>query len=135
MRGKLGLTGADDGDAALVAEVLDWLETSAQDHTNFFRALADGLAADADVDAPWAARWRARTGPESVDLIRRTAPAVIPRNHLVDAALRAGEGGDLEPMRALLDALALPYAEKPENAGFRMPASPEQAITRTFCGT
>lgn len=135
MRGKLGLLGLEDDDAALVAQVLDWLEQSGEDHANFFRRLATVLEEGGTMNAPWAERWRVRTGPESVRLIRRTAPAVFPRNHLVDAALRAGEAGDMAPIRALLEALAAPYDETRANAAFRLPATPEQVITQTFCGT
>lgn len=132
MWAKLGIVSDDE---TLLPEVLDWLEASGLDHSNFFRGLADALERGEVVEAPWAERWRGMTSGVSVALIRAAAPAVIARNHLVDAALRAGEAGDLAPARALLAALAAPYAETDANAAFRVPATPEQAIRQTFCGT
>jgi hypothetical protein len=35
----------------------------------------------------------------------------------------------------LVAALAAPYAATEANAAFRVPATPEQAISETFCGT
>lgn len=131
---KMGILGGEGADA-VVDSVLDWMESAGVDHTNFFRGLADALERGEAVDAPWAAQWRGLTGAESVAMIRAAAPAVIPRNHLVDAALRAGEAGDLAPVRALLGALAAPYAETPANAAFRVPATAGEAVTQTFCGT
>ena len=105
------------------------------DHTNFFRGLADALERGEAVDAPWGARWRGMTDAGSVTRIRAAAPAVIPRNHMVDAALKAGAAGDLAPLTALVAALSDPYVESEANAAFRVPARPEQAIRQTFCGT
>lgn len=130
MRDKLGVS-----DDALTGEVLNWLEASGVDHTNFFRGLADALERGEAVDAPWGARWRGMTDAGSVTRIRAAAPAVIPRNHMVDAALKAGAAGDLAPLTALVAALSDPYVESEANAAFRVPARPEQAIRQTFCGT
>ena len=79
------------------------------------RALfADPAAFDA-----WAARWRAALAaddrpPEAVAAaMDRVNPVYIPRNHLVEDALAAATGGDLEPFRRLLDVLARPFDERP----------------------
>jgi uncharacterized protein YdiU (UPF0061 family) len=130
MQAKLGL-GSDE----MVAEILNWLEESGADHTNFFRGLADALERGVAVEAPWGERWRGAVRGDAVSTIRAAAPAVVPRNHLVDAALKAGVAGDLGPLRALVAALAAPYEETQANAAFRVPAGPGEAITQTFCGT
>lgn len=130
MQAKLGL-----GSDALVGEILSWLEASGLDHGNFFRGLADALERGQAVEAPWGERWRGQTRSDAMALIRATAPAVVPRNHVVDAALKAGVAGDLGPVRALVAALADPYVETHGNAAYRLPAGPGEAITQTFCGT
>jgi len=128
-----GRGGGAEGCAALVAGVFDWLEGAGLDHNNFWRGLADGLESGGLPDAEWVAGWRAR-GPDAA-LIRATSPAVVPRNHMVAAALAAAEAGDMEPVRALVAAVAAPYAETAANAAFRVPARPEEAVRETFCGT
>jgi hypothetical protein len=35
----------------------------------------------------------------------------------------------------LVDALATPYVEDPQTADLRLPPTPEERVTRTFCGT
>ena len=63
----------------------------------------------------WHERWLARLGrqsqspTESAHLRRAHNPAFIPRNHLVEAALAAGQQGDLALMERLLDVLTTPY--------------------------
>jgi uncharacterized protein YdiU (UPF0061 family) len=137
MRGKLGLGQADADDLAFVGRVMDWLEGAELDHTNFWRGLADGLEGGVLPEADWVAGWLARIADReaAARLIRATAPAVVPRNHLVEAALRAADGGDMGPVRALLAGLAEPYRETEANAWLRVPARPEEAVRATFCGT
>ncbi len=137
MRAKLGLAGEAPGDEALVAAVLDWLETDGRDFTNFFRSLADALESGIAIDAPWWAEWLARLADpvSAAAAIRRAAPAVIPRNHMVEGALQAAEAGEMGPAKALLEALSDPWSETAANAPFRQPATAEQAVRQTFCGT
>lgn len=130
MQAKLGL-GSDE----VVPEILNWLEESGADHTNFFRGLADALERGEALEAPWGERWRGAVRGDAVALIRATAPAVVPRNHVVDAALKAGVAGDLGPVQALVAAMAAPYVETVASAPFCVPAEPGEAITQTFCGT
>ena len=66
--------------------------------------------------------------------MRRHNPAVIPRNHRVEAALEAATiGHDLEPMRALMHVLATPYGNADEGREFSEPG-PAGVAYRTFCG-
>ena len=61
---------------------------------------------------------------------------MIPRNHLVEEAIRAAEDrDDLGPFAALLDALSHPWDELPEYARYRQPPRPDQVVRQTFCGT
>ncbi|MGB7551440.1 MAG: hypothetical protein WBM15_07755, partial [Chromatiaceae bacterium] len=67
--------------------------------------------------------------------MRRANPAVIPRNHRVEAVLDAAVAGDLEPLDALLQALAHPWDEDPMFDEYRRPPAPDEVVQRTFCGT
>jgi uncharacterized protein YdiU (UPF0061 family) len=68
--------------------------------------------------------------------MRLANPAVIPRNHLVEAALTAAtEHDDLQPFDALLRVLARPYDDHPDMARFTLPPREEERVLQTFCGT
>ena len=62
-------------------------------------------------------------------------PVYIPRNHLVEEALTAAGGGQLEPLHALLAAVSEPYTERPGLQRYAEPAPDEFGDYRTFCGT
>ncbi|MFO7858384.1 MAG: YdiU family protein, partial [Ectothiorhodospiraceae bacterium] len=120
MRRKLGLAQAHDGDEALADDLLDALQQGGADFTLFFRRLT-AVAVEPEADEPvrtlftdpapwldWAERWRSRLSAEGGDpserrhLMEAVNPAVIPRNHSVEHAIRAAEDhGDLEPFQAL----------------------------------
>jgi uncharacterized protein YdiU (UPF0061 family) len=146
MAAKLGLSGGPDDDeatSALVDDVLVLLREGQVDYTSFFRRL--GAAARGQADAArsmfadpagfdaWAARWRA-LGPDA-DLMDRVNPVYIPRNHLVEEALAAATGGDLEPLYRLLDAVVSPFDERPGLERFAAAAPESFGSYKTFCGT
>jgi uncharacterized protein YdiU (UPF0061 family) len=144
MRAKLGLFAAEDGDRALVGDLLDWMQRHGADFTNTFVWLTRGApiadAGEAEV-AAWQRRWverRARqpqSTAESEGLMRRHNPAVIPRNHHVEAALQAAtDGGDGSLMERLLEVLATPYDHDRDVRMFSGP-DPRAQPYRTFCGT
>lgn len=72
---------------------------------------------------------------EILGQMRRRNPAVIPRNHLVEAALVSATHGDLAPFRQLLGVLSAPYNDPPAGSEFIQPPPPETPPYRTFCGT
>jgi serine/tyrosine/threonine adenylyltransferase len=154
MRRKLALFTERDGDVVLTQDLLERMAANQVDFTLAFRRLcdaADGPEGDARVRAlfadpaaydVWAAGWRARLEEERVDpeeratAMRRVNPAFIPRNHLVEAALKAGvERQDFQPFEELLDVLSRPYEERPGLERYAAPARPEESVRWTFCGT
>ncbi len=97
-------------------------------------------AADPEWEA-WRRRWDARRGRqpqslgESAALMRQHNPAVIPRNHHVEAALAAAtRGNDLSVMHRLLEVLAAPYDHDRDLPMFTEPDSGGRPY-RTYCGT
>ena len=156
MRAKLGLFTREDEDEALVNSLLAWMRQRSADFTNTFRLLIGGpkgppllpsadlsAAGSAEADAEfeaWRCRWVARLGrqpqsrAESDTLMRQHTPAVIPRNHNVEAALAAATSGDVSVMERLLDVLATPYDHDRDLPMFSAPGSSAQPY-RTFCGT
>ena len=146
MRAKLGLFTREEDDAALANDLLAWMERRAADFTNTFRALTTGRLADALTNADpelaaWVSRLEARrrrqpqSSAESDALMRQHNPAVIPRNHLVEAALLAVTSrNDFSVLAELLEVLASPYDHDRDLPAFAAPA-PDGRPYRTFCGT
>jgi uncharacterized protein YdiU (UPF0061 family) len=156
MRGKLGLFTPEEGDKALVDDLLAWMQRRSADFTNTFRSLTslrqgfggqasgrpagDSTNADPELEA-WHHRLAARRGrqpqspAEAEDLMRRHNPAFIPRNHNVEEALQAATGADdYSVMERLLDVLATPFDHGRDLPMFSTSSSGEQPY-RTFCGT
>jgi uncharacterized protein YdiU (UPF0061 family) len=142
MRRKLGLSNAEPEDGELIEQLLVMMHSTASDFTNTFRALTNGLLdglalGQAPGFSQWRQRWQERQERQPEDLrpvtvMRAANPAVIPRNHRVEEALEAASTGDLGVMERLLRALADPYSDNPENAGYTEPSGKH---CRTFCGT
>ena len=84
-----------------------------------------------------ASGWRAKAGRGGARRPRcvRVNPAFIPRNHLVEEALAAAEGGDFGPFEMLLGVLATPFDDQPGKERYALPPRPEEVVHQTFCGT
>ena len=148
MAEKLGLNGSS-GDEALISDLHRLLTDHRADWTLTFRGLADHLRGHTssfdslvppDASANWLERWRtavstrdARTVADDMD---RVNPVYIPRNHVVDAALKASTDGDLEPFDQLLAVVTSPFDRRNDRSNYASPA-PENfsAGFQTFCGT
>ncbi len=146
MRSKLGLFTQEPGDKALVDDLLAWMKRRSADFTNTFRTLSRAVvaadAAQADLDfEPWYRRLDARrsrqpqSAAEAEGLMRRHNPAFIPRNHLVEEALRSVADDHHSPViERLLDVLATPYDHERDLPMFSTPGRDDRSY-RTFCGT
>ena len=153
-RRKLGLFTEMDGDVALGRDLLAAMEASGADFTLTFRRLSDAtsgpqgdsgvraLLADPSAFDGWEARWRERLSREPADVSTRQAamrlvnPAFIPRNHRVEAVIRAAvEVEDLGPFEELLSVLAQPYRDQPAFSHYAEPPRDEERVYQTFCGT
>ena len=146
MRNKLGLFGEEIDDFALAQSLLDWMETSKADYTRTFRDLSqesipENDAYNSPVFQKWYMLWKARLKRNSMplkatfSLMRDSNPAVIPNNQNVEEVLAIGEGGDLKPFLALLDALKDPFKETSSNEIYRNGTYQPNPNYQTFCGT
>jgi uncharacterized protein YdiU (UPF0061 family) len=145
MNAKLGFRPGlgDDVTWPLVEELLALLQAGHVDYTSIFRSLgkaargnsepARELVPDVTAFDAWADRWRA-LGPDA-DAMDRVNPAYIPRNHLVDEALAAATGGDMNPLNRLLNAVTRPFDERPGLEPYAVGAPEGFGAYRTFCGT
>jgi uncharacterized protein YdiU (UPF0061 family) len=90
----------------------------------------------------WSQLWRARlaldgeTAAVVATAMRAVNPAIIPRNHQVERALRAAiDDDDFGPFHALRRVLEQPYLECDPAAGYGAPPKPMERVLQTFCGT
>lgn len=152
-RRKLGLAREEEGDFALVRDLLEAMQRAQADFTATFRSLAEdadprgqgttqALFGAPEVFEAWAERWRQRLGREVATPQQRAAamrlanPRFIPRNHRVEAALEAAvEHGDFAPFETLMAVLARPFDEQPEHADYALAPQPHERVAATFCGT
>jgi uncharacterized protein YdiU (UPF0061 family) len=154
LRRKLGLFTAAEDDPQLANDLLKAMAENAADFTLTFRRLSDAagdaageaevrkLFADSAGFDGWAQRWRLRLATEPQDAAaRRSAmrsvnPAFIPRNHRVEAVIRAAvDGDDFAPFEELLTVLSKPYDDQPAFARYAEPPAPAERVLQTFCGT
>jgi uncharacterized protein YdiU (UPF0061 family) len=148
---KLGFASQKDGDGQLVRNLLQLMSDAEADFTGTFRALSDAqtetgpvLALLGDAGQTWLEQWQGRleTEPGSAKdrraLMRAASPAIIARNHRVEAMIAAGLEGDLSPFHAMVGALATPFEDAPatgEGAPLALPPKLDEVVHATFCGT
>jgi uncharacterized protein YdiU (UPF0061 family) len=147
MRGKLGLFNEEAQDEVLIENLLRMMQEHRADYTNTFRALTFNLLEDTDLFdsaefSQWHAQWQARLDRQaeqknvSRQWMQSNNPAIIPRNHRVEAALEAAvKQGDYSVMHRLLKVLSTPYAHSPEQAEYTTPPALSNCPYKTFCGT
>jgi uncharacterized protein YdiU (UPF0061 family) len=154
LRHKLGIFTEREDDTVLAQDLLDRMAANSADFTLTFRRLceaAEGREGDAGVRAlfldpnaydSWTVEWRRRLQKESTTPQKRAVkmrmvnPAFIPRNHVVEAALNdAVERQDFKSFEKLLDVVSHPYEDRPGLEWYSTPASPEECVSQTFCGT
>lgn len=144
-RAKLGLP--PEAPTALIQECLDLLALQEVDFTLFFRHLTcvggggspralRAMFASSKPFEEWFTKWRAEAAPPTrLSDMRGANPVIIPRNHRVEQAIQSAYSGDVAAFHRLIDALALPYADRAEYADLETPPRPDEVVHRTFCGT
>lgn len=149
MRRKLGLERALEEDAALIGSLLQQMDAAQADFTLLFHHLsymemdhARALFARDDEFDAWTERWFERQKQEQnseverQELMQSVNPVYIPRNHQIEAAIRAAEDqGDFSVFAELREVLDEPFTEQAGKARFRLPPKPEEEVLQTFCGT
>jgi uncharacterized protein YdiU (UPF0061 family) len=154
LRRKIGLFTERDGDAELVRDLLRAMGTNGADFTLTFRRLSDAaskqedgtsvrsLFANSSAYDEWLPRWRQRLEQEATDAATRRVtmlsvnPAFIPRNHRVEAVIRAAvDEGDFAPFHELVTVLLNPFEDQPAFARYAGPPEDHERVLQTFCGT
>jgi protein adenylyltransferase len=151
MRAKLGLQTEDENDQAFFETLLTTMHEQKVDYTLLFRHLGEAasgyaekaraLFSETKAFDDWSLQWQNRLAKEGADAsfvkagMDRVNPIYIPRNHKVEEALTAAEGGDYMPTKRLLEVLSSPFEERVGLEDYAGPAPADLAPYRTFCGT
>ncbi|ASN06403.1 protein adenylyltransferase SelO [Virgibacillus necropolis] len=147
MRKKLGIQNGEEQDESLIENLLRIMEKNRADYTNTFRALTLDKLEDTAMNGTsefneWYEQWQARlerqeeSKTSAYQLMKNANPAVIPRNHRVEAALEAAvKRGDYSLLERLMNVLSAPYAYSPDQEEFTKLPEPTNQPYRTFCGT
>ena len=153
MLAKLGIATMREGDAELTNAVLHAMQSNLVDFTLFFRRLYDAIepgtgdepvrelfvdptAADAVLDI-WRVRL-AREGRSASEIklgMQAANPVYIPRNHRIEAVIKAAIQGDFAPFEELGAVLSQPFTARPEFARYEDPPLDHERVRATFCGT
>ncbi len=138
MRAKLGLFNEESADQTLVDSLLEQMQSTGADFTNSFRQLGHELNGPREWQESWKARLSRQPQPwsEVKALMKKHNPAVIPRNHQIEAVIQvAQEQSDFAPLIKLNAALKKPYEALAEFAKYQVPPTETERVQATFCGT
>ena len=137
MRAKLGLTTTQDGDQALIDNLLKLMAQDRCDFTITWRRMSSfdstpgalnstvrDMFMNREAFDAWGLTYRQRLQDEdSIDSVRaiamnRVNPKYILRNHLADIAIQRAKSGDFSEVRKLHELLQRPFDEQPEHAAY-----------------
>ena len=144
MRNKIGLTDEDEKDKFLILDLLTWMHQNKVDYTNTFCHLMNfqtqnDIVYENNEFSDWKKRWQERLSQNSssekyINLMRSVNPIVIPRNHIVEDALKKANQGNFEPINNFLKILSSPYTDQKHITEYQIPSQSDENY-QTFCGT
>lgn len=155
---KFGLSLTENGqdeDRELMRKFLALLQRQSADFTGSFRLLTDvasqrsqatenlkSAIGQDELFGDWVSQWQERLGGAGGALavaaskMQNVNPIYIPRNHLIEEAIVAGEqNNDFGPMEQLLERVSAPYDYHKGSERFEQPPTSDEEVHQTFCGT
>lgn len=139
---KIGFHNNDKELYPLVNELLQILEKNKMDYTNTFVNLTTETITYENEDfSTWRKKWKVaiheHTNEEDAkNLMKKVNPSVIPRNHLVETALKDAVSGDFSAFYELQKILSTPYNyELFDDKYTQAPQLRFDENYQTFCGT
>ena len=155
MREKTGLVSRHADDKQLIDDLFEYMAINRADFTLTFYYLSrleiDSLDHDENVRTlfndpeqfnQWALKWRERLRKEDSNDETRQArmqtvnPVYIPRNHQIEAAIKAAEDhDDFSIFHDLHEVLQRPYELQLQKDAHMLPPEPDEVVQETFCGT
>ena len=144
MRSKIGLANEDEKDKFLILDLLTWMHQNKVDYTNTFCHLMNfqtqnDIVYENNEFSDWKKRWQERLSQNSssekyINLMRSVNPIVIPRNQIVEDALKKANQGNFEPINNFLKILSSPYTDQKHITEYQIPSQSDENY-QTFCGT
>ena len=147
MKNKIGISKDDPSDEKLILELLSWMHKIKADYTNTFCHLMNRLKErkkvyDNNDFRNWKQKWEQRRKSDDIslkdsfDLMYKTNPIVIPRNHLVEEAIQdATEKNDYSKTLNLIEILKSPYNFLKKSDFFQSEPDLKNDKYVTYCGT
>ena len=150
---KIGLNSKQNNAKTLLNKLLEIMKNNESDYTLTFRYMSDVLGGKGDSNfkkqfistneiAEWLNEWQSfieqqkNSKEEIYHSMQAINPIYIPRNHLVERAIKAGVNDtDYSVMTDLCSILNQPYKEQHVDSDYKNPAEPSDRVYKTFCGT
>jgi uncharacterized protein YdiU (UPF0061 family) len=144
-----------ENDKALIDALFDVMATNNADFALTFFYLSQLFAQPSEQDSgirslfddptqfdDWAVKWRKRlnderhSDEERQEKMLAVNPVYIPRNHQIEAAIRAAEDyDDFSVFHDLHEVLQSPYVKQEGKDSYMLPPEPDEVVKQTFCGT
>ena len=141
---KLGLENIDNDNSKIIDDYLKILHSESIDFTLSFRNLAkiinksmsveDSVFSKSEVFAKWFRSWKKEINITEVSTKMNTKnPCYIPRNHLIEDALKQAVNDNMTEINLMSELLKKPFEEKNEYNKYTLPSPNEKYVT--YCGT
>lgn len=147
MRKKLGLFNEEDKDEHIIETLLNLMKKYKADYTNTFLNLTLGNINNIEMFRKedfkdWYKLWQERLKrqnelmEDSIELMKKNNPVVIPRNHRVEESLSAAvNNNNYTVMNKLLEAINSPYDYSNVSEYYSELPKPTSCPYKTYCGT
>ena len=142
MFNKLGIINPLEEDKSLITNLIELMHSYKADYTNTFASLTmdsyykNSLFSSKEFKN-WKQQWNNRIGNDenSYKLMKMNNPIYIPRNHLVESALKNAVNGDKKEFDKLLDIMSNTYNYDKGHDGLQTIPDGFDESYKTFCGT
>ena len=143
---KIGFNIPNIGLYPLIDELLLLMKKLKMDYTNTFYFLSqtdfnkNHISSDNDF-IKWKKKWNKSVEKnngmkEAKHLMKKYNPVFIPRNHLIDEAIKKAVNGDMKSINKCLDILSTPYQYQDGLKEFMQPPTANfEKCFETYCGT
>lgn len=147
MGNKLGIFNIEKEDISLIENLLELMEKYEVDYINTFRLLTLDKVEETELFGKngfeqWYEKWKTRLENQQVSeefikqLMQKSNPVVIPRNHRVEEALDAAVNSeDYSVLNNLLSVISHPYDYNADYMDYTTLPPDTSGPYKTFCGT
>tara|TARA_B000000532_G_C18877239_1_gene411287 strand:+ start:1031 stop:2461 length:1431 start_codon:yes stop_codon:yes gene_type:complete len=143
---KIGFKNNHTGLYTLIDELLNLMKKLKLDYTNTFYLLSQNNFNKSQISSnsdfiKWEKKWqdsikKTNCMKEAKHLMNKYNPVFIPRNYIVDEAIKKAVNGDMTSINKLLEILSNPYQYQDDLKGFMKPPTADfEECFQTYCGT